>query len=236
MFTYIPSSNLAANPPIIVTIHYCGGTAQAYYNESPYARLADQYGFIVIYPSSPYRHTCWDVSSKESLTHNGGGDSNSIANMVTYALATYNGDASRVFVTGSSSGAMMTVDFSSHKVTMTLFARSVVIRAGDRTSSQQPTHPSSQQQQPTPACQRAASSQATTTKSMGGTAPVPKATSTPAPNTGPTSSSPWTPDTVGPVLGCRSTTAIETLPSSGGIIMRRLSSGRGYLGIDLRLP
>lgn len=108
MYIYVPSK-LAASPPIIVAIHYCTGTAQAYYNGSPYASLADQKGFIVIYPESPYSGTCWDVSSKAALTHNGGGDSNSIANMVTYALKQYSGDASKVFVTGSSSGAMMTV-------------------------------------------------------------------------------------------------------------------------------
>lgn len=108
MYIYVPSK-LAASPPIIVAIHYCTGTAQGYYNGSPYAQLADQKGFIVIYPESPYSGTCWDVSSKAALTHNGGGDSNSIANMVTYALKQYNGDATKVFVTGSSSGAMMTV-------------------------------------------------------------------------------------------------------------------------------
>ncbi|KAK0890565.1 hypothetical protein LTR02_014607 [Friedmanniomyces endolithicus] len=107
MFIYVPS-NVVANPPVIVAIHYCTGTAQAYYSGSPYAQLADQYGFIVIYPQSPYSGTCWDVSSSKALTHNGGGDSNAIANMVTYTLSKYSGDASKVFVTGSSSGAMMT--------------------------------------------------------------------------------------------------------------------------------
>lgn len=108
MFIYVPA-NVAAKPPIIVAIHYCQGTAQAYYSGSPYSKLADEYGFIVIYPSSPYSGTCWDVSSKSALTHNGGGDSEAIANMVTYTLSKYNGDSSKVFVTGSSSGAMMTV-------------------------------------------------------------------------------------------------------------------------------
>lgn len=108
MFIYVPD-NLAENPPIIVAIHYCTGTAQAYFTGSPYARLADQKGFIVIYPESPYSGTCWDVSSREALTHNGGGDSNSIANMVTYTIEQYGADPSKVFVTGSSSGAMMTV-------------------------------------------------------------------------------------------------------------------------------
>jgi poly(3-hydroxybutyrate) depolymerase len=53
MYIYVPTK-LAAKPPIIVAIHYCTGTAQAYYQGSPYAKLADQKGFIVIYPSSPH--------------------------------------------------------------------------------------------------------------------------------------------------------------------------------------
>ncbi|KAH0161030.1 hypothetical protein KCU67_g6497, partial [Aureobasidium melanogenum] len=57
---------------------------QAYYQGSPYAKLADEKGFIVIYPSSPHAGTCWDVSSQKSLKHGGGGDSNAIANMVSY--------------------------------------------------------------------------------------------------------------------------------------------------------
>jgi len=107
MWIYVPDQ-LAPKPPIIVAIHYCTGTAQAYFQGSPYANLANQHGFIVIYPYSPYQGTCWDVSSKSALSHNGGGDSNSIANMVTYTIQKYNADAGRVFVTGTSSGAMMT--------------------------------------------------------------------------------------------------------------------------------
>ena len=82
---------------------------QLWAEDLPLAQLAEQYGFIVIYPSSPYSGTCWDVSSHAALTHNGGGDSNSIANMVTWTISEYGADTSKVFVTGSSSGAMMTV-------------------------------------------------------------------------------------------------------------------------------
>lgn len=107
-YIYVPKK-LAASPGIIVAIHYCTGTAQAYFNGSPYKTLSEQYGFIVIYPSSPHSGTCWDVSSKQTLKHEGGGDSNTIANMVKWTLTEYKADANKVFVTGSSSGAMMTV-------------------------------------------------------------------------------------------------------------------------------
>ncbi|KAK8075557.1 hypothetical protein PG997_010220 [Apiospora hydei] len=107
MYVYVPEK-LSPKPAVIVALHYCAGTAEAYFMGSPYAQLADEKGFVVIYPESPHEGTCWDVSSHESLSHNGGSDSASIANMVDYALKKYGGDASKVFVTGSSSGAMMT--------------------------------------------------------------------------------------------------------------------------------
>ena len=60
MFVYVPRA-LASKPGVVVAIHYCGGTAQAYYSGSPYAKLAEQYGFLIVYPSSPHSGTCWDV-------------------------------------------------------------------------------------------------------------------------------------------------------------------------------
>ncbi len=51
---------------------------------------------------------CWDVQSPASLTHGAGGDAGGIVNMVKYTLDKYSGDASKVFVMGGSSGAMMT--------------------------------------------------------------------------------------------------------------------------------
>jgi acetylxylan esterase len=107
MYIYVPTTKKTL-APIVVAIHYCQGTAQAYFSGSQYANYADTYGYIVIYPNSPSSGGCWDVASTASLTHNGGGDSQTIVNMVNYAVSHYGGDASRVYVTGSSSGAMMT--------------------------------------------------------------------------------------------------------------------------------
>jgi len=107
MYIYVPDK-LQTNPPILTAIHYCTGTANAFYTGTPYASLADQYGFIVIYPESPYDGGCWDVSSSATLTHDGGANSNSIANMVKYAITQYKADSNRIFVLGTSSGAMMT--------------------------------------------------------------------------------------------------------------------------------
>jgi len=80
---------------------HVNGSAQAAYTGSQYVILASTYGFIVIYPDSPNTaDKCWDVSSSETLSHNGGGDSLEIVSMVKWTLAKYNGNANSVFVTG----------------------------------------------------------------------------------------------------------------------------------------
>ncbi|KAF2742178.1 carbohydrate esterase family 1 protein [Sporormia fimetaria CBS 119925] len=108
MYIYIPKK-LAAKPPILVVPHWCHDTAQRAFQYRPYASESDKYGFISIYPDSPNKaDQCWDVSSKDSLTHEGGGDALGIVSMVRWALKEYNADKDRVFVTGTSSGAMMT--------------------------------------------------------------------------------------------------------------------------------
>jgi acetylxylan esterase len=108
MYVYRPK-NVRARPPIVVASHYCHGDAIAFYNGSDFARLADQHGFMLIFPSvTQAGDGCFDVASPGTLTHDGGGDSLGIASMVRYAIQTYGGDATRVYATGVSSGAMMT--------------------------------------------------------------------------------------------------------------------------------
>lgn len=62
----------------------------------------------MVYPTSHNDSNCWDVSFPTSLTHNGGGDSEGLANMVAYLVKTYNANPAQVYATGSSSGCMMT--------------------------------------------------------------------------------------------------------------------------------
>jgi acetylxylan esterase len=108
VYIYVPDT-LAANPPILVNPYACYGSAQAAYTGSQYGTLASTYGFIVIYPDSPNTaDKCRDVSSSETLSRKGGCGSFGIVSMVKWTLAKYNGNANRVFVTGTSSGVMMT--------------------------------------------------------------------------------------------------------------------------------
>jgi len=89
-------------------MHPCGGSAQEYYSSTQYPSLADTHGFIVIYPSATADSNCFNANTAATLTHDGGSDSLAIVNMVDYTISKYGADASKVFATGSSSGAIMT--------------------------------------------------------------------------------------------------------------------------------
>ena len=112
MYTYVPAK-LQAKPPVVLVLHACAWTAPKFFASTKYGQLAEQHGYVLVMGSTPTDGACWDVSSQQSLTHDGGSDSTGLANMVKYALNKYGGDKSRVFVTGESSGAMMTVSFGS---------------------------------------------------------------------------------------------------------------------------
>ncbi len=107
MFLYVPD-NVKANPGILVGLHWCHGTADKYFSGNRYRILADQYGFIVIYPGCYRSDSCFDVHSPEALTHNGGSDPLGIISMINYVIQNNNADSTRVFVTGHSGGGMMT--------------------------------------------------------------------------------------------------------------------------------
>src|SRR5687768_10470921 len=73
MYEYVPAS-APAGAPILVAAHWCGGDGPAMYNGTEIASFADQFGFIVIYPSVTRSNRCWDVASAGALTHNGNSD------------------------------------------------------------------------------------------------------------------------------------------------------------------
>jgi poly(hydroxyalkanoate) depolymerase family esterase len=108
MYEYVPSK-LATNPPLLVVSHYCGGSAAGVFGEAQSGGIvaaADQYGFILVFPQTT--NNCWDVGSSKALTRDGGGDTQAVAQMVTYALAEHGANKDRVYAVGTSSGAMMT--------------------------------------------------------------------------------------------------------------------------------
>lgn len=108
MYVYVPDT-VQASPPIVMALHPCGGSGPGFYSSSEFASLADRYGFVVIFPSaSNKKFNCFDNWSEASKVRGGRTDPVSLMSMIAYAEQRYGGDPDRVFVTGSSSGGMMT--------------------------------------------------------------------------------------------------------------------------------
>ncbi|MCH7232808.1 PHB depolymerase family esterase [Glycomyces sp. L485] len=107
MYVYVPDA-VQPDAPLLVGVHWCTGSGPDFYNGTPYAQLAEEHGFIVLYPSVTRESKCFDVASPEALTRGGGSDPVSIKSMIDWVESNYTIDAERRFVTGVSSGAMMT--------------------------------------------------------------------------------------------------------------------------------
>ncbi|MFD8597178.1 PHB depolymerase family esterase [Kitasatospora sp. NPDC059646] len=107
MHLYVPAS-VKPDPPILLALHGCQGNGPYLYASTDFGALADRYGFLVVYPSTNPNGSCWDVSSDQALTRGGGSDPVGLMSMISYTEQHYRGNPAAVYVTGESSGAMMT--------------------------------------------------------------------------------------------------------------------------------
>lgn len=107
MHLYVPD-NVGSRPPVLLATHYCTGSGPALHSGTEFASLADRHKFIVVYPSATRSGACFDVSSPQALRRDGGSDPVGIMSMVRYVHQRHGGDPDRTYVTGVSSGAMMT--------------------------------------------------------------------------------------------------------------------------------
>src|SRR6185437_16357763 len=83
MYLYVPTS-VKAHPAILLALHQCTGSGPGFFSGTEFANLADQYGFIVIFPSVTRSGQCWDVYSNQGLARNGGSDNTGLISMITY--------------------------------------------------------------------------------------------------------------------------------------------------------
>ena len=108
MLIHAPTGR-AAKAPLVVVLHGCTQTAQAYALGAGWTELADRCGFVLLCPEQTRANNpnlCFNWFQPED-TRRGAGEAASIHAMVRRAVADYDLDPRRVFVTGLSAGGAM---------------------------------------------------------------------------------------------------------------------------------
>lgn len=111
MHFYQPSNVKAGKVPLMVVLHGCNQNAKTIARESGFNQLADEHGFIVLYPEQRRINNgnmCFNWFLEKDQLPNGG-EAESIHNMVQHMRVNFPIDSSRIFVFGVSAGAAMTV-------------------------------------------------------------------------------------------------------------------------------
>lgn len=105
---HVPA-DLAERPGMVVVLHGCTQDAAAYEQGSGWSRLADDYGFVVLYPQQTRQNNanaCFNWFLPADIRR-GEGEALSIRQMIDTAVKLHDIDPSRIFVTGLSAGGAM---------------------------------------------------------------------------------------------------------------------------------
>jgi poly(hydroxyalkanoate) depolymerase family esterase len=109
-FLYLPRRYSATRlSPLVVMLHGCKQDAATFSGGTRMNQLADQEGFLVLYPEQrrlANAHRCWNWF--DSTAQRSGGEAALIAGMVREVIATHAIDPNRVYVAGLSAGGAMT--------------------------------------------------------------------------------------------------------------------------------
>lgn len=111
MYAYAPDG-LPAEAPVVVALHGCTQNANDYYTHSGWPEFADRYGFSLVLPQTSAANnanSCFNWFEPGDSTR-GQGEALSIKQMVDEAVARYDGDPGRVYITGLSAGGGMTAN------------------------------------------------------------------------------------------------------------------------------
>jgi poly(hydroxyalkanoate) depolymerase family esterase len=100
--------------PLVVALHGCTQDAQEYAENSGWARLADRRGFLLLLPEQRRSNNlprCFNWFSPEDSRRDSG-EALSIRQMVDRMQRDYEVDPQRIYVTGISAGAAMTMNLA----------------------------------------------------------------------------------------------------------------------------
>lgn len=108
MYVYKPTT-LKNQLPLVVVLHGCGQTASEIADRSGWKTLADSNGFMVLYPQQKVENNlnnCFNWYNETDISKNDG-ESDTIKEMIEYAIKNFNIDTSKIFVSGLSAGGAM---------------------------------------------------------------------------------------------------------------------------------
>lgn len=111
LFVYNPALNDTSKHPIVVVLHGCEQTAGGVAELTGWNKLAALQHFIILYPQQKIINNpsmCFNWFNKHDI-EKGRGECESIYEMIEYAKQQLHGDAERIYITGLSAGAAMSV-------------------------------------------------------------------------------------------------------------------------------
>ncbi|NEJ71029.1 PHB depolymerase family esterase [Rhizobium phaseoli] len=107
-YTYLPGKR-GKNMALVVVLHGCTQTASGYDSGSGWSRLAEDYGFALLFPEQRRANNpnlCFNWFNSEDISRDHG-EVSSIRQMIAKFVAEHGIDSRRVFVTGLSAGGAM---------------------------------------------------------------------------------------------------------------------------------
>lgn len=111
MHSSLDSSTNESSKPLVVVLHGCSQSAESVSVQTGWNKLADDYGFYVLYPqqkNSNNPNNCYNWFRPNDISKNKG-EAHSIKQMVDYVIDSLSIDSTRIFIYGLSAGAAMAV-------------------------------------------------------------------------------------------------------------------------------
>ena len=108
---YAPAGHADAPRPMVVMLHGCTQSANDFAAGTQMNRLADEHGFLVVYPEQGTQDNtskCWNWFKPQDQLRDAG-EPSLIAGIVKEVAHKHNADPRRIFVAGLSAGAAMAV-------------------------------------------------------------------------------------------------------------------------------